>query len=198
MQNTLTREEWLNKFIGHARPMFIEAGVPLPEQVRAALAPPHRKMKAIGLCWHAVCTSDEAREIWVSSAIADPVQAVSVLVHELCHAALPDGVGHKRPFTKLATAMLLTEGKGTHAAGGAEFAAKWEPIIAEVGPMPGAQFLGASAVGQRKQKTAAFKNVTCPSCGFLAKVTCDSLEVGRLNCPVDGEMLLTKEEGNEL
>ena len=189
----MTREEWMTKIVDAARPVFEELGAPLPMNVRACLAPPQRKMKAVGLCWHGNSTSDEGREIWVSSAHDDPMEIAGILIHELAHAALPDGTGHKAPFGKLARKLHL-EGKLTATTIGEEFKAQWSDVLAAIGPVPGAKFIGELAIGRKKQATIPLKNVTCPDCGFFARIRCDQIPIGRLRCPADDELLLMKEE----
>jgi hypothetical protein len=192
----MTREQWMAAAIAKARPLFEAAGSPLPE-VRAVLSPPHStKKRAIGLCWHAASTEDSAREVWVSSGIDSPMEVVATLVHELCHAALPDGVAHKKPFKDLAVKMLL-EGRPTATTHGQAFREQWTPILEELGPIPGARFKATATAGRRPQSGEPKKNVTCPECGFRAKVWVSQMSIGRLVCPADGEMLLTKEEGGE-
>src|SRR5580765_4019145 len=94
----LTRDQWLNGFIAAARPVFAKAGSPLPEKVRAAICPPHRsKQRYIGLCWSDAVSEDNGREIWITAALTDPVKVAGILVHELCHAALPHDVKHGKP-----------------------------------------------------------------------------------------------------
>ncbi len=187
----MTREQWLNKVIDRSRPMFKAVGAPLGD-VRAVLAPPHRKMKAVGLCWHSGSVTDNAREIWISSAIEDPLSVADTLVHELIHAALPDGIGHKKPFVVLARKFHL-EGKPTATTGGEAFAKTWTPILTKIGPMPGAKFLGARpADGRPKQEVKVQRNVTCPDCGFTAKVFEEQMHMGRLKCPVEGKKLLMR------
>jgi len=193
----MTREEWLLKIVDRARPIFAELGAELPENIRPNLAPPHKKMKAIGLCWHGSAVADGGREIWISSEYDQPMEVCGILVHELAHAALPDRTGHKAPFVKLARALHL-EGKATATSIGQAFFAVWEDFVAELGPIPGAKFNGNfPTTGRKPQETIPLKNLRCPDCGFFAKVKEDSLAVGRLRCPLDDEMLLTKDEGGE-
>jgi hypothetical protein len=187
----ITREQWLNKLVDRARPMFKANEASLPE-VRAALTPPHRKMKAVGLCWHDEAAEDKAREIWISSAIDDAFEVAGVLVHELCHAALPHNIKHKKPFITLARKFHL-EGKPTATTIGDPFKKIWLPIIEKIGPLPGAKFLGAVPVdGRGKQSIIQQRNVACPECEFAAKVRLDQMSWGRLKCPVDGIKLLMK------
>lgn len=185
----MTREQWMMAVVEKARPLLAAVDAVLPDNVRASFSPPQRKMKAVGLCWHSSSSADEGREIWVSTEYDDPLEVAGILVHELCHAALPDGVAHKAPFKKLATKMGL-EGKATATTIGETFKTVWAPILKEIGPLPGSKFTGAYPIGRRRQAKVPQKNVNCPDCGFAAKVRVDQIEMGRLRCPVDDEVLL--------
>lgn len=191
----LTREQWLNRFIHAARAAFALHGEPLPQNVRAAICPPHRKMRAIGLCWTGDVTEDKGREIWVTSAETDPVRVAGILVHELCHAALPHEVKHGREFRKLATTLGL-EGKMTATKEGERFREIWGELIRRLGPLPAGRFVDGRAVDFRVQKTPKMTNVACPECGFVAKVRLDQMATGRLTCPEHGvRLLMPKERG---
>ena len=195
--NIRTRDQWLTDFVVLARPYFSRAGKPLPERIRAAMCPPHRaRQRTIGLCWSDAVTEDNGREIWVTSAETDPVRVAGILVHELCHAALPHAVKHGKPFRLLAEALGL-EGRMTATTEGARFKALWAPLLASLGPLPAARFTAGVAVDARVQRTPRMKNASCPHCGFTAMVRLDQLELGRLECPQHaGQLLLFKgEEG---
>lgn len=191
----MTRDQWLEAIIDKARPMFKEAGKALPDKIRACMGPPHRRMKAIGLCWGASSTTDHAREIWVSSEHDDPIKAAGTLVHELCHSALPPGVAHGKLFKQLGEKLLLT-GRAKHMGGENEqFKALWTPILEKIGPMPGGKFHAVPAIGYSKQAIIPQKNVMCPHCEFAAKVRVDQIKLGRLRCPQHkNQMLLFKAE----
>lgn len=193
----MTREQWMMEAVALATPAFAEAGKPLPS-VRAVISPPHApKKRAIGLCWHATCVEDSAREVWVSSGLTETMDVFATLVHELCHAALPDGEGHGRGFKALAKAMLL-EGKATATVPGDAFKAKWSDALEALGPIPGARFKATATAGERKpQASNAKKNLKCPECDFAAKVRVDQMGWGRLVCPVCDVKLLSKEEMGE-
>lgn len=187
-----TRDQWLADFIELARPKFKSAGQPLPEKIRAAICPPHRnKQRYIGLCWSDAVTEDNGREIWITAAETDRVQAAGILVHELCHAALPHAVKHGKPFRELATRLGL-EGpmRATHA--GALFRTLWQDVLLELGELPKARFTAGAAVDMRIQKTPRMTNVACPYCGFVAKVKVEQLTWGRLSCPVHPEQVLLR------
>ena len=190
-----SREGWLNEFIALARPVFARAGAPLPGNVRAAICPPHRqKQRAIGLCWSDAAAEDKGREIWITAAETDPVRVAGILVHELCHAALPHHVKHGKPFGRLARALGL-EGPLTATTEGAAFRTLWAACLGRLGPIPtAARFTLPVASDVRVQKTPKAANVSCPNCGFTAKIRLDQMHVGRLVCPAHGARLLRQGE----
>jgi hypothetical protein len=191
---TLTRDQWLNGFIEEARKVFLHNGKPLPPNVRAAICPPHRaKQRYVGLCWSDAVSEDNGREIWVTAGVTDPVRVAGILVHELCHAALPHKVKHGRAFRELATSLGL-EGRMTSTTEGALFRLLWAGVLERLGPLPAARFTAGFAVDFRVQKTPRMTNVACPECGFVAKVRLDQMEIGRLTCPEHGVRLLRPRE----
>lgn len=163
----MTREEYLNQIIKAARPMFRLNGKTLPRKIRAAVSLPQGRSKAIGLCWSSQNAEDGAREIWVSATIDDPMRVADVMVHELCHAALPDGTKHGPEFVALARAMQL-EGKPTSTHGGFEFQKTWKPILRGIGKYPGRKFTASEAAP--KQSTRLIK-AECDDCGFVFRTT---------------------------
>jgi hypothetical protein len=77
--------------------LFAPAGIELPH-TRVALGWPKKK-SARGECWSDEVSSDGSRQIFISPKMVEPINdagegILEVLAHELCHAALPFGVGH--------------------------------------------------------------------------------------------------------
>ena len=183
----LTRDAWCSQFIELARPLFAAEGKPLPAKVRAAICPPHRaKQRYIGLCWSDAVTEDNGREIWITAGETDPIKVAGILVHELCHAALPHSEKHGKVFGRLARALGL-EGPLRATTEGATFKALWAGTLRALGPLPAARFTAGAAVDFRVQRTPKMTNVACPRCGFVAKVKVEQLPWGRLRCPVHPE-----------
>lgn len=189
---TKTRDAWLAEFITLARPLFADEGKPLPAKVRAAICPPHRvRQRYIGLCWSDAVSEDNGREIWITAAETDPVKVAGILVHELCHAALPHSEKHGKNFGRLARALGL-EGPLRATTEGESFKTLWAAVLRALGPLPAAKFTAGMAVDYRVQKTPKMTNVACPQCGFVAKVRVDQLTWGRLTCPVHPEEILRR------
>ena len=70
------------------------------------------KKKTIGECWHHSIIEQEDSHIFISPSLSDPIEVLGVLLHELGHAALPSGTGHKAPFKQFASEVGL-QGKPT-------------------------------------------------------------------------------------
>ena len=111
-----TRESWLRAASNELRPYFQTCGLTIPENIRFAIAFPStgRRGARIGECWHSSTSDDGNFEIIIRADIADPVEVLGVLVHELVHAVLPVDAGHGTLYKQAAVKVGL-EGKMRHA-----------------------------------------------------------------------------------
>ena len=165
-----TREAWLNAFAREAAPHFEEAGFPLPPNVRISIGFPSAgaKGKAIGECWSSVASRDGHFEIFLKPTLETDSRIADVLTHELVHAAVGLEHKHDRVFKRCATALGL-EGKMTATVAGDQWRAWAEPVLAKLGPMPGAP-LANMTTGKKKQTTRLIK-CECDTCGFVFRAT---------------------------
>ena len=191
------REAWLHAFTDMARQHFQAAGRPLPDTLRIGVGwtsgGARAANKVIGECYHPAAASDGVRSIIISTGRALPdVEAVAaVLTHELAHAALEAGVGHKRPFVTLVRALGL-EGKATATVAGDAWRAWAAPVLTALGDYPHST-LTAGETGKKKQTTRQLKaecgcgviyrmSLTValkglPPCGACGgRMTCDAIE----------------------
>lgn len=190
----MTREEWL-KLLADALKPDVEACVrehvtiePLSYRVTCGF-PSRRALSSlkprIGECWAADATEDHAVEILISPRLSDPMEIAATLAHELIHALLPKGTKHKSPFGKVAKALGL-DGKPTSTFAGPAFVARFGPVlqshIETYGAYPHGKLTPPSQ--EPKQKTYLLK-VTCPQCGYVARVTQIWLDKGAPICPTD-------------
>lgn len=186
----MTREDYLHKLIEAFRPMFVAAGSPVPEKVRASCGWPSsralsRKHRTIGECWPAKASADETHEVLISPALGDAVEVSHVLVHELCHSAMPPGTGHKGPFVRLARTLGLV-GKPTATTAGPELLKRIQEVLATLPPYPHAR-LDANFRPVKKQSTRMAK-LFCHSCGYVARATSKWISTGLPTCPCGTEM----------
>jgi len=181
----MNREQWLSAFADAARPHFAAHGAPLPDNIRCAIGWPSkgRRSKVIGECWAPEASADKAVEIFIRPSLqSDSARVADILTHELCHAALPAGTGHGKAFKRLATALGL-EGKMTATVAGKSWHEWADPILADIGPLPGADLSGELLGGKRKQTTRMLK-LTCDHCGWQCRTTASHI-LPDLACPTD-------------
>jgi hypothetical protein len=152
----LTREEWLTNAAELMAPLFINAGVE-PKPVRISVGFPANKRagkagKVIGECHY--MASDGVPQVFIHPSLTDGDRGpLPTLAHELAHAYLPLGTGHKRPFAKLVEALGLT-GKPTSTSAGETFNTDMQAIADVLGEYPHAA-LDVSDI--KKQSTRMIK-----------------------------------------
>jgi hypothetical protein len=178
------RQAYLELAVKMLRPLFEAKGSPIPEKLRISVGATSKRY--MGICYREVASSDEHREIFLSANLSTAEEILGTLAHELCHAALPDGVAHKAPFVALGKAIGL-EGKPSHMRPGAAF--KWwiADFVRANGEYPSGSL--RETENKNKQATAMIK-VECLDCGYVARTTKKWLEgVGAPICPCNMEVM---------
>lgn len=185
IDQTDTREAWLNAFAIAARPQFERVGFPLPRNVRISIGFPSGGMrgKAIGECWGEIASKDGHFEIFLRPSLETDERMADVLTHELVHAAVGLEAKHGKLFKQCATALGL-EGKMTATVAGAKWRSWAKPVLAELGPCPRAP-LSELKNGKKKQTTRMLKCV-CDACAFTFRTSRQQLDSSPdgLSCPV--------------
>jgi hypothetical protein len=178
-----TREAWLTAVMAHFKPDFAAHGYPLPERLRVTCGWPSKgalaKARVVGQCWYASASADGTVEISISPYLADPVAVGETLLHELDHAAVGPGYGHKGPFKTLALKLGL-EGPMQSTRPGKELTARLNVLVQKLGDYPHAR-LNAQQI--KKQGTRLLK-AKCVRCGYTVRITKKWIEeVGLPVCP---------------
>lgn len=175
------RHAWLEKARTLAITLLADAGLIIPDNVRLSIGMPFRAgRETIGQCWHKAASADGSAEVFVSPVLSDGEQILGVLVHELIHAALPDGEGHGKTFGKYARAVGL-EGKLTATTVGEALKVPFAGFLADNGPYPGAA-IDPKAAGGKKQGTRMLK-AFCQTCEYTVRSTKKWFSVAVPNCP---------------
>jgi len=188
----MNRETWLIKATELLSPVFLaNTGNELPP-VNVSIGFPSRgavsrKNRSVGQCWARKQGTDGKNNIFISPVIDDPIRALGVLVHELCHAVDDCEHGHKKPFVTLARAMML-EGKPTATTEGDAFKRLVAPIMAECGEFPHRALEAGARIG-KTQSTRMIK-CTCPGCGYTVRTTRVWIETAIPRCPVDDSEMI--------
>jgi hypothetical protein len=177
-----TREQYLNAFLDEIRPVFAAEGYPLPEKIRVTCGFPSQNarsaLKRIGEHWHADASADGTHEIMISPVLDDVWDVTGTLVHELCHAALPLGTGHKGDFPKLAKKLHL-EGKPTSTTVGVAFKSTFGALVESLGDYPHARL----NVSSKKTQGTRMLKACCAECGYTIRLTQKWADVGLPSCP---------------
>jgi hypothetical protein len=189
----VSREGWLQHATDAFRPHFEMVGKPLPANIRFSVGfcSTGARGRRIGECWQNTASADNHYEIFISPVLSDPIRVLDVLLHELCHAALPAGVGHGPEFRKLATAVGLT-GKMTATVATPELeAALRKLVVLTLGKLPHGE-LRASVVsegGPKKQQNRWLK-ASCTCCDYTIRISRLHAESLGAVCPEHGPMTI--------
>jgi hypothetical protein len=187
---SMTREEWLEAGVRHLRINFDAAGHTLPPvKVSCSWPGGGSARKRIGECWPTKMSAAKVNEIFISPMVADPVQALDILVHELCHAVDDCASGHKAPFVRIARSVGL-EGKPTATHAGEALKISLQCIAKAIGEYPHRRL---DLSGRKKQTTRNLKH-ECPECGATWRM---AAKWGKpIACPVCAHDL-TEESNDE-
>jgi len=190
-----TREEWLRRATEALRPVLAEHGAVLPSQLMLSCGWPKGKGDdVIGQCWHpGACLDGKTTHVFISPAVEGAVRVLDILLHELVHAAVGTGHGHKGEFRRVALACGLT-GKMTATVAGPTLLPRLEAMAKELGDYPHAAL---RAPKRRTWKRGATKELrlysrTIPDYRVYVRRS-QLIEHG---APLDpmGEEMITREE----
>jgi len=126
-----TREGWLQAVVSEVRPLF--GGAQLPEKVHVSVAETPGQMEAY--CTTARRSEDGTSHIFLGAHLEAGEDVAAILVHELCHAALPDDVQHGREFKVLAQSVGL-EGPMKSTIPGEQLKERLREIVDKIGEYP--------------------------------------------------------------
>ena len=177
-----TREEWLQAAADALREPFRKrAGLSVPE-VRIGVGWPSGGMRTRtgGQTWARAASADGVNEITVRVDIHDAVDVLSILGHELIHAALDCKGGHGKMFQRAFYKMGYVNDPKSHAVGDG-LRTEYATLAASLGDYPSADGLAVAA--RKKKQTTRMIKCECPTCGFIFRTTAKWAEGRVLVCP---------------
>lgn len=148
-----------------------------------ALSSKHRRLAE---CWRPeACADKKTHHVFVSPGLANVVEVLETLTHELIHALVGHDAGHKGTFKTVARAVGL-EGKLTATHAGDPLRAKLMGMAVRLGVYPHEALEGSI---RPKQSTRLIKLVAINCCQYVARTTQKWLDSeGVLLCPHGKEM----------
>lgn len=188
-----TREQWLAAGLHMIyNRVFAPAGITWDvSTVRVSCSWPGggSARKRIAECWPRLYSAAGLSEIFVSPMVADGVDALDCLTHEMVHSSDDCKSGHRGHFVKVCKAIGLTKGKPKSAAAGEEL----RVILAGIAEDLDSAYPHARLdLSQRKKKQTYLLKCKCldEDCGAVWRMTDTWVEraaVGNgLTCPVCG------------
>jgi hypothetical protein len=192
-----TRDLWLRHATDALRPLFESHGLPLPAEIRFAIAftSAGRKGKRVGETWHDGATADRAFEIFIRADLAVPIEVLTVLVRQLVHAALPAKDSHGKLYKAAANKIGLT-GKMREAVPGPYLEERLARLATELPHLPHAALnLDWKALDKpRKQGTRMLKAECAKAddsqpCGYTVRLSAKWAVLGAV-CPKHGAMVV--------
>lgn len=191
----INREQWLTNAVGLMRDrLFTAHGFRIPEKVRISCGfPEGGGKKRIGECWKPASSADKVGEIFVHPKLADPVEVLAVVAHEVIHAVnhAAGQDGHGKVFRDIALKVGL-EGRMTTTHAGPELVPVLKDYAAFLGPYPHGSLL--QGMGPTKKQSTRLLKVLCPGCGYTIRVTQTWVDVGLPVCPCGADMIQEGEE----
>lgn len=208
-----SREAWLKAATDDLRPHFKQAGYPLPDRIRFAIAltSSGRKVESpAGECWHSSVSADDTWEIIIRADKSDPVEILGILVHELVKTTLPIEAGHGKLYKKASVAIGL-QGPARTASPTPLLTHRLGDIAASLGPLPHASLDIAKGprpvprpVGAPKKQKARMRKAECTvmgddgkACGYTVRVASIWADMGPPGCPKHGAMSVAALPDNE-
>lgn len=191
-----TREEWLQAATTELRTvLFSRTDLSVPE-VRIGVGWPSGGMRTRtgGQTWARAASADGINEITVRVDIHDAVDVLSILGHELIHAALDCKGGHGKMFQRAFFSMgYVNDPKAS--VPGAALRTEYALLAQSLGDYPSADGLALAA--KKKKQTTRMIKCECPQCGFVFRTTQKWVDAraGLLYCPSGVHGLVDVEQG---
>jgi hypothetical protein len=187
----ISRENWLAQAIIILGDTFRAKGYKLPA-VKVSVGIPFSRagLKAIGQHWSPKASDDKRGSIFISPVVDDGRQVLSVLVHELVHAAVGNDQGHGKVFRECAEKIGLV-GKMTATIAGPELVPILDAVIKRIGKYPHAKL----NLRMRPTKRQSTRNILmeCLKCGYKARTARTNIEThGPVICPCNKKPMKVK------
>src|SRR5947209_2367227 len=108
---TRLREGWLEQAVSFLVAHMVQHGVPAPS-VRVSCGWPSRgglaaRAVVVGQCFPPQLCKDGTPQIFISPRLADSIEVLGTLLHELVHAAVGCQYGHRKEFSQAARRVGL-------------------------------------------------------------------------------------------
>lgn len=175
-----TREEWLMRATAAILSHVASLGYTPTGDVRVSIAPINvgrGDKQVLGRCYHASASEGGYREIFISADLTNTRVILGTLTHEIGHAVLKDGVGHRKPFGDFCRKVGFEFEKAEFAMDGGDWWHWCGRIADELGTIPHRKLdARAKAQGEKKKQNTRLLLLECPCCSIKLRTTRKSLQ----------------------
>jgi hypothetical protein len=161
MQQTQTREQWLEAAVEKFRPLFLKHKFEIPPYKISCGFAAKTPLKTLGECWNAECTSDGVRHVFISPCHKTAVDVLGTVAHETLHLCLPSDAKHG-PLFKAGMELIGLEGKARHAGPGPKLLEFTEQIADELGEYPNSPLKPKEKTKRDKANSKKSFKLFCP------------------------------------
>lgn len=180
----MTREEWLQAAAALLRASFPEDQRPPEVRISVGLPAGGTRSKSIGECWPAEADEHGVPQIFLHPSLTDNIEILGVLAHELIHATLGSGKGHRAEFQALMKCLGLT-GKPTATTPGSALTQTLRDITAHLGPFPHGQLRTTDGSEEKpRTQTTYMLKLMCSQCGYTVRTTQKWIDQGLPLCGI--------------
>lgn len=175
----LNRETWLRAAYGIFRSELLPEA---PEMVAVSWGFPSkgatsRRKRTIGQCFTGTSVQGKVEGgsvILVSPVIDSALVVLDTLLHEMIHASLPPGTGHRAPFSRICKRVGLLK-PWTQTTASPELKAKLEGYLSKLGPWPKGHLVVVPKEKGRQKKAEC-------DCGRILRMAGKTFEQGPIIC----------------
>lgn len=174
-----TREQWLLAAVEKVTPLFTSLGYRVPPcRVSCGFTSTGVRSGHIGQCWPRGSGADAVNQIFISPTLADPIEVIDTLVHELVHAVDDCKHKHGKEFKKIALKLGM-QGPMRSAGAGPALKEKLRALVGQLGPYPHGKLQAPS----RKVSRSPRPRAKCPECSYQVPMLKKFLAFGPPLCP---------------
>ena len=195
MSTSIIRHNWVEQALSSFRSHFASCGYTIPDNVRVSIGFTKGSTHGtLGQCINKANSQDDHWELFISPIVGvsgDPekdrlstINILETIAHEMIHATVGLGCGHRGDFAVCAAAVGFTR-PWRYTPAGDKMLAVIEQIVRQQGLFP------SGGIKLPKKQGKSLVKCTCEGCGYVAYITAKNLEnVGTPICPDDREAMM--------
>ena len=134
-----------------------------------------KKGNTIGQAWKADCAEDKIPQVFISPVIADSIEVLATLLHEIVHVVDHNEHGHRKPFADLAKSVGLVK-PWTATTPSEELVVQLKKVVHKLGDYPHSALNKVAGGSPHTQNTRMLKVECVNETGYKVRMSKKWLE----------------------